>query len=83
MMNMLGSFSQFEREIIRERTKLGLERARANGHKGGGRHILSSKRQGEVVKQILSGEKTQSEAARDERVSKATICRLMKKVSLI
>jgi DNA invertase Pin-like site-specific DNA recombinase len=83
MMNMLGSFSQFEREIIRERTKLGLERARANGHKGGGRHILSSKRQGEVVKQILSGEKTQTEAAKDERVSKATISRLMKKVSLV
>jgi DNA invertase Pin-like site-specific DNA recombinase len=24
MMNMLGSFNQFEREIIKERTKLGL-----------------------------------------------------------
>jgi DNA invertase Pin-like site-specific DNA recombinase len=36
MMNMLGSFNQFEREIIRERTKLGLARARANGRIGAG-----------------------------------------------
>ena len=31
MMNMLGSFSQFEREIIRERTMAGLRRARELG----------------------------------------------------
>jgi len=41
MMNMLGSFNQFEREIIKERTKLGLARARANGRIGGGRYKLS------------------------------------------
>jgi DNA invertase Pin-like site-specific DNA recombinase len=81
-MNMLGSFSQFEREIIRERTKLGLARARANGHKGGGKHILSETRQAEVTRQILSGEKTQSEVARDERVSKSTISRMMSRVKL-
>jgi DNA invertase Pin-like site-specific DNA recombinase len=79
MMNMLGSFSQFERDMIRERTKLGLARARANGHKGGGKHILSETRQAEVKRQILSGEKTQSEVARDERVSKSTISRMMDK----
>ena len=32
MMSMLGSFAQFERDIIRERTKLGLACARANGN---------------------------------------------------
>jgi DNA invertase Pin-like site-specific DNA recombinase len=42
MMNMLGSFNQFEREIIKERTKLGLERARSNGRIGGGRYKLSA-----------------------------------------
>jgi DNA invertase Pin-like site-specific DNA recombinase len=80
MMNMLGSFSQFERDMIRERTKLGLARARAAGRKGGGKHILSDKRQAEVIRQITSGEKTQADAARDERVSKATISRMMSKV---
>jgi DNA invertase Pin-like site-specific DNA recombinase len=82
MMNMLGSFSQFEREIIRERTKLGLARARANGRKGGGKHILSATRQAEVIRQVTVGEKTQAEAARDERVSRATISRMMSKVKL-
>lgn len=82
MMSMLGSFSQYEREIIRERTMVGLARARANGRKGGGKHILSNKRQEEVKRQITSGEKTQAEAARDERVSKATISRMMSKVKL-
>ena len=83
MMNMLGSFNQFEREIIRERTKLGLARARANGRKGGGKHILSAKRQSEVIRQVTLGEKTQADAARDERVSKATISRLMKKAGAV
>jgi DNA invertase Pin-like site-specific DNA recombinase len=82
MMNMLGSFSQFERDMIPERTKLGLARARAAGRKGGGKHILSAKRQAEVVRQVMSGEKTQAEAARDERVSKATISRKMNKAIL-
>jgi DNA invertase Pin-like site-specific DNA recombinase len=81
MMNMLGSFSQFEREIIRERTKLGLARARAAGRKGGGKHILSEKRRSEVIRQIASGQKSQSEAAIDERVSKATISRMMSKAT--
>ena len=38
---VLGSFAQFEREMIRERTNLGLARARAEGRIGGGRHSLS------------------------------------------
>ena len=38
MMHMLGAFNQFEREIIKERTKVGLERARFNGRIGGGRY---------------------------------------------
>ena len=77
MMNMLGSFSQFEREIIRERTMAGLRRARELGHKGGGQPLLSEKRRERVIKQILSGEMTQSEAAKEEGVSKSTICRIM------
>src|SRR5271165_2625962 len=61
MMNMLGAFNQFEREIIKERTKLGLERARKEGRIGGGRFILSPKQQAEAIRQIQSGEKTQVE----------------------
>ncbi len=35
MINILSSFAQFERDIIRERTMAGLERARAQGKKLG------------------------------------------------
>ena len=39
-MQILGAFAEFEREIIRERTMAGLERAKAEG-KIGGRHRLN------------------------------------------
>jgi DNA invertase Pin-like site-specific DNA recombinase len=35
--NISASFAEFERDLIRERTKLGLEAARARGRKGGSR----------------------------------------------
>src|ERR1700730_240194 len=80
MMNMLGAFNQFEREIIKERTKLGLERARANGRIGGGRYKLSSVQQAEAIKMIRAGEKSQAEIAELFNVDRSTISRMMKEV---
>jgi DNA invertase Pin-like site-specific DNA recombinase len=82
MMNMLGSFNQFEREIIKERTKLGPERARSNGRIGGGRYKLSATQQAEAIKMIRSGEKTQSEIAELFNVDRSTISRMMTEVRL-
>jgi DNA invertase Pin-like site-specific DNA recombinase len=82
MMNMLGSFNQFEREIIKERTKLGLERARANGRVGGGRYKLSATQQAEAIRMIRSGEKTQSEIAELFNLDRSTISRMMTEVRL-
>jgi DNA invertase Pin-like site-specific DNA recombinase len=82
MMNMLGSFNQFERELIKERTKLGLERARSNGRIGGGRYKLSATQQAEAIKMIRSGEKTQSEIAELFNVDRSTISRMMTEVRL-
>jgi DNA invertase Pin-like site-specific DNA recombinase len=80
MMNMLGSFNQFEREIIKERTKLGLQRARANGRIGGGRYKLSASQQAEAIKMIRIGEKSQAEIAELFNVDRSTISRMMKEV---
>ena len=80
MMNMLGSFNQFEREIIKERTKLGLQRARANGRIGGGRYKLSASQQAEAIKMIRIGEKSQAEIAEVFNVDRSTISRMMKEV---
>src|SRR5258708_34830769 len=80
MMNMLGSFNQFEREIIKERTKLGLARARANGRIGGGRYKLSRTQQEEAIKMIRLGEKSQAEIAELFNVDRSTVSRMMREV---
>jgi DNA invertase Pin-like site-specific DNA recombinase len=75
-MNMLGSFNQFERE----RTKLGLQRARANGRIGGGRYKLSTSQQTEAIKMIRIGEKSQAEIAELFNVDRSIISRMMKEL---
>jgi DNA invertase Pin-like site-specific DNA recombinase len=77
MLSMLGAFAAFERDMIRERTKLGLKRAKANGKHLGGRFLLSPSREAEAVRMVTSGEKTQSEAAEIMGVSKASMSRIM------
>jgi DNA invertase Pin-like site-specific DNA recombinase len=62
---------------LKERTKLGLERARANGRLGGGRYKLSATQQAEAIKMIRSGEKTQSEIAGLFNLDRSTISRMM------
>jgi hypothetical protein len=48
MMQMVGAFGEFERAMLRERTKLGLESARREGRIGGRRPKLSPQQQAEV-----------------------------------
>ncbi|MDQ3395114.1 MAG: recombinase family protein, partial [Bacteroidota bacterium] len=43
MFNLFASFAEFERELISERTKAGLEAAKARGRKGGRKPGLSQK----------------------------------------
>lgn len=51
ILGVLASVAEFEREIIRERTRLGLAKARAKGKRLGGRPVLS-KAQVAKVKQL-------------------------------
>ena len=44
MTHMVGSFTEFEREMIRQRTCAGLERARREGRVGGRRTKLTTRR---------------------------------------
>ena len=41
--NISACFSEFERDLIRERTRAGLEAARARGRKGGRRQGMTKK----------------------------------------
>lgn len=45
VLNIFASLAEFERDLIREKTKAGLEAARARGRKGGRRSGLSAEAQ--------------------------------------
>lgn len=77
MMNMLGSFAEFERDMLKERTNLGLARARAQGRKGGARFKLSPVQQKEAINMMNAGGKTQVEVAELFNVDRSTISRLV------
>ena len=77
MMQMVGAFAEFERAMLRERTKAGLDNARKEGRIGGRRPTLSPQQQTEIRKMVSSGEKTAADAARLFKVHPATVSRLL------
>lgn len=79
MMQMVGAFAEFEREMIRERTHAGLEAARAEGRIGGRPRRLSAQQRREAAEMVQSGRKSGAEAARLFNVHPSTISRLVQK----
>ena len=77
MMQMVGSFAEFERAMLRERTKIGLDTARREGRIGGRPPKLTPQQQAEIVRMISRGRKTAADAARLFGVHPATISRLL------
>lgn len=77
MMQIIGSFAEFERTMLRERTKNGLNAARLNGRVGGRRPKLTLQQQQESVEMIISGTKTGADVARLFQVHPSTITRLL------
>jgi DNA invertase Pin-like site-specific DNA recombinase len=80
MMQMLGAFAEYERAMIRERTRAGLQAARAQGRHGGRRPKLTPAQRGEIVDMVLSGRKTAADVARLFGVHPATVSRLISRV---
>lgn len=79
MMQMVGSFAEFERAMLRERTKIGIDTARKEGRVGGRRPKLTSQQQMEIISLVTSGQKTGADTARLFRVHPSTIARLLSK----
>ena len=77
LMQMVGSFAEFERAMIRERTQAGLAVARAEGRIGGRRPKLGPQQQAAIVDMVTSGQQTQAAAARLFKVHPATVSRLL------
>ena len=73
MMQMVGAFAEFERAMLKERTRAGLEAARKEGRIGGRRPKLKPHQQQEIVRLVTKGNKTAADMARLFGVHPATI----------
>jgi DNA invertase Pin-like site-specific DNA recombinase len=82
MMQMVGAFAEFERAMLRERTKAGLDAAREDGRIGGRRPKLTEQQQAEIRKMVTRGDKTAADAARLFKVHPATVSRLLARGSV-
>ena len=78
MMQMVGAFAEFERAMLKERTKVGLDAAREEGRIGGRRPKLSPiSSRPRFEKMVTKGDKTAADAARLFKVHPATVSRLL------
>lgn len=78
MMQMVGTFAEFERAMLRERTKAGIDAARKEGRIVGRRPKLKEQQRAEIVKMVSRGKKTAADAARLFGVHPATVSRLLR-----
>lgn len=79
MMQIIGSFAEFERAILRERTKRGLEVARKNGRFGGRKPKLSKEQHTEIINMVLYNNKSCAEVGKIYNVNRSTIYRIISK----
>lgn len=79
MMQIIGTFAEFERAMLRERTRNGLDAARKQGRVGGRRPKLKAHQQEEIVQLVTSGNKSAADAARLFNVHPSTVSRLLQR----
>ena len=77
MMQMVGTFAEFERAMIRERTRAGLKAAAAQGRKGGRSPKLTAEQKADIADNVLSGPRSGAQMARLYKVSAPTISRVI------
>lgn len=71
--HLIGSIAQFERRLISERTKAGLDAARARGRKGGRKQKLTYADIKKAKAMLSDPEMTKSEVADHFKVSRPTL----------
>jgi DNA invertase Pin-like site-specific DNA recombinase len=77
MMQMIGSFAEFERAMIRERTSAGIAAARTEGRVGGRRKKLDAAKRREIAESVITGRKSGAEMARLYNISQPTVSRIV------
>jgi len=78
---MFASLAEFERNIISERTKAGLDAARARGRLGGRPKLLSFKKRKHAVELYNSKQKTIKEICEIMSISKPTLYKYIDEVN--
>lgn len=79
MMQIVRTFAEFERAMLRERTRIGLDTARTQGRVGGRPPKLKPHQEQEIIELVQSGQKTAADAARLFNVHPATVSRLLQR----
>src|SRR5918992_6020836 len=81
LLNLLASLPEFELELIRERVKAGMERARRQGKKIGRPRVIDRRgfqsRFGAILERLLKGDISRRQAAKELGISYATLKRLL------
>ena len=70
--HLFGALGQFERDLVRERTRAGLAAAGARGRKGGRKPVITSKKL-KLAREIISKGLTAREAAIRLKVGKTAL----------
>ena len=55
LLSMLGAFAEFERSMVRERTRMGLQAARERGRVGGRKPKIKPNQRAEILRMVNSG----------------------------
>jgi len=82
MLTMLSAIAELEKDLLIERTKAGLERAKKEGKKLGRRPKLTCQCRSEVEQDYKLG-KTITQIARHYQVSRATVMRVVNPLLVI
>lgn len=81
MFGMLAVFAEFERDIIQQRTKAGLESARKRGRVGG-RPSIDEKTKKHVIALFKAGERA-TDIAKEYGIGRATVYKIVKDNNVI
>ncbi|CAA7393832.1 recombinase family protein [Chryseobacterium fistulae] len=79
--NISASFAEFEKDLIRERTRAGLEAARARGRKGGRRRGMSKEAEQKAIlveTYYREGKMSVMEIAKEVGISKMTLYKYLR-----
>lgn len=76
LFHVVGALAEFERDLIQERTRAGLDAARRRGRKGGRPRALTRAQEDEVRRMVLEEGRSRTEVARLFEVHRSTVSRL-------